>query len=241
MPTALHEGATRTSLVDIFVDGNLQSNWTSSGTTSAFEDVEVGVVGREIELRSSEGLSIYEVRENVTLDWDLFRLVSPTVGLRMCNFAIHKSATKPIDKGFDYGKALNKLNLPPAPQVEILVDDDGLTEFEAGTTTTVMTTTVFYDPNLGSFGCRPDECTAALTRVSLLAYPRGIRLQQTGVWQCMRAFYASDDVIVQSILLSGEIQPDCSLSTGDSCSLVLVRLLSFEMQQSVSLHHLRKR
>jgi len=51
--------------MDIYVDGVKTTTWTSSGSTTAFENVEVGVGGQTIELRGvlgdSEWLSITEV------------------------------------------------------------------------------------------------------------------------------------------------------------------------------------
>lgn len=50
----------------IYVDGDLVTTWTSSGTTSSFENVELGVTGETLELRgvqtNSEWLSLLEVR-----------------------------------------------------------------------------------------------------------------------------------------------------------------------------------
>lgn len=66
MPAAFYgddEGKSSHS-IRVYVDGNIVTSWASGGMTSSFvQQVEVGVIGREIELRSSMGISIYEVRE----------------------------------------------------------------------------------------------------------------------------------------------------------------------------------
>lgn len=52
--------------MDIYVDGAMQTSWTSSGTTTDFENVELGVTGQTVELRGvlddTEWISIREVR-----------------------------------------------------------------------------------------------------------------------------------------------------------------------------------
>lgn len=59
--------------MDIYVDGILSTSWTSSGTTSAFETVNLGVAGQIIELRGvlteSEWLSIMEVGIRTKRRW----------------------------------------------------------------------------------------------------------------------------------------------------------------------------
>lgn len=51
--------------MEIYVDGILQTSWTSSGTTAGLENVDLGVIGQAIEVRGvlagSEWLSIMEV------------------------------------------------------------------------------------------------------------------------------------------------------------------------------------
>ena len=51
--------------MDVYVDDVMVTSWTSSGTTSAFENVDLGVFGQTVELRGvladSEWLSISEV------------------------------------------------------------------------------------------------------------------------------------------------------------------------------------
>lgn len=62
----MYKGDLRTRTMDIYVDGAMQTSWTSSGTTTDFENVELGVTGQTVELRGvladSEWLSITEVR-----------------------------------------------------------------------------------------------------------------------------------------------------------------------------------
>ncbi|CBJ29586.1 Likely pseudogene [Ectocarpus siliculosus] len=62
---ALYQGDTRTRTIDISVDGNYALSWTSSGTTSDFESIDLGVDGKVVELvgdlQDSEWLSILEV------------------------------------------------------------------------------------------------------------------------------------------------------------------------------------
>lgn len=62
---ALYKGDTRTRTIDIYVDGDKVTTWTSSGTTTGFESVELGAQGQVVELRGvladSEWLSILEV------------------------------------------------------------------------------------------------------------------------------------------------------------------------------------
>lgn len=52
--------------MEVYVDQALQTSWTSSGTTTEFETVELDVTGQAVELRGvladSEWLSIMEVR-----------------------------------------------------------------------------------------------------------------------------------------------------------------------------------
>lgn len=52
--------------MDIYVDSVMLTSWTSSGTTSGFETVDLGVAGKTVELigvlTESEWLSIMEVR-----------------------------------------------------------------------------------------------------------------------------------------------------------------------------------
>ena len=66
MVAALFRGDERTRTVDIYVDDVIVTTWTSSGTTSDFETVTLGVTGSTIELRGvlehSEFLSILEVQ-----------------------------------------------------------------------------------------------------------------------------------------------------------------------------------
>ena len=49
----------------VYVDGVMVTSWTSSGTTTAFENIDLGVLGQAIELQGvldgSEWLSIMEV------------------------------------------------------------------------------------------------------------------------------------------------------------------------------------
>lgn len=56
--------------MEVYVDQALQTSWTSSGTTTEFETVELGVTGQTVELRGvladSEWLSIMEVRTGVS-------------------------------------------------------------------------------------------------------------------------------------------------------------------------------
>lgn len=55
--------------MEIYVDDVMATSWTSSGTTAAFENVELGVTGATIELRGvlegSEWLSIMEVSATI--------------------------------------------------------------------------------------------------------------------------------------------------------------------------------
>lgn len=61
----MYKGDSRTRTMEIHVDGDIQTTWTSSGTTSGFEDVVFEVSGQVVELRGvltdSEWLSIMEV------------------------------------------------------------------------------------------------------------------------------------------------------------------------------------
>lgn len=62
----MYEGEDRTRTMGIYVDGALQTTWTSSGTTTDFENVALDVSGNVVELRGvlgdSEWLSVMEVR-----------------------------------------------------------------------------------------------------------------------------------------------------------------------------------
>ena len=52
--------------MDVYVDDVMVTSWASSGTTTDFENVDIGVAGQTVELRGvladSEWLSISEVR-----------------------------------------------------------------------------------------------------------------------------------------------------------------------------------
>lgn len=52
--------------MNVYVDGVMATSWTSSGTTTDFENVDLGVTGQAVELRGvladSEWFSITEVR-----------------------------------------------------------------------------------------------------------------------------------------------------------------------------------
>ncbi|CAN0221443.1 unnamed protein product [Pylaiella littoralis] len=62
----MYKGDERTKTMDIYVDGVMQTSWTSSGTTTDFENIELDVSGKAVELRGvladSEWLSIMEVQ-----------------------------------------------------------------------------------------------------------------------------------------------------------------------------------
>ena len=61
----MYRGDTRARTMDVYVDGVMVTSWTSSGTTTAFENIDLGVLGQAIELQGvldgSEWLSIMEV------------------------------------------------------------------------------------------------------------------------------------------------------------------------------------
>lgn len=63
----MFKGDSRIVNVDIFVDEFLHKSWTSSGTTTDFERIELNAIGNTIGLRGvldeSEWLSITEVRD----------------------------------------------------------------------------------------------------------------------------------------------------------------------------------
>eukprot|EP00752_Nemacystus_decipiens_P014959 g13318.t1 len=62
---AMYKGDTRTRMMDVYVDDTMIASWTSSGTTTAFENIELRATGQTVELRGvlddSEWLSITEV------------------------------------------------------------------------------------------------------------------------------------------------------------------------------------
>lgn len=62
---AMYKGDSRTRTMGIYVDGNMQTEWTSSGTTTDFENVNLDVIGEVVELRGvlgdSDWISIMEV------------------------------------------------------------------------------------------------------------------------------------------------------------------------------------
>eukprot|EP00752_Nemacystus_decipiens_P014961 g13320.t1 len=62
---AMYKGDSRTRTMDVYVDDVMITSWTSSGTTTAFENIDLGVSGQTVELRGvlegSEWLSIMEV------------------------------------------------------------------------------------------------------------------------------------------------------------------------------------
>ena len=61
----MYKGDERARTMDIYVDDVKTTTWTSSGSTTGFENVELGVAGQSIELRGvlgdSEWISITEV------------------------------------------------------------------------------------------------------------------------------------------------------------------------------------
>ena len=62
----MYKGDERTRTMDVYVDGVLQTTWTSSGTTTAFENIQLAANGgQEVEIRGvlagSEWISIAEV------------------------------------------------------------------------------------------------------------------------------------------------------------------------------------
>lgn len=65
----MYKGDVRIVNVDIFVDDIKHKSWTSSGTTTDFERIELSATGKTIELSGvldeSEWLSITEVRDVV--------------------------------------------------------------------------------------------------------------------------------------------------------------------------------
>ena len=65
LTTAMYQGDQRTRTMGVYVDDVMVTSWTSSGTTTGFEKVDIGVAGQTVELRgvleSSEWLSIMEV------------------------------------------------------------------------------------------------------------------------------------------------------------------------------------
>eukprot|EP00903_Cladosiphon_okamuranus_P018640 g17155.t1 len=72
LKVAMYKGDSRIVNVDIFVDEEKQKSWTSSGTTTDFERIELSATGKTIELRGvlaeSEWLSITEVEIMVLQD-----------------------------------------------------------------------------------------------------------------------------------------------------------------------------
>ena len=64
--TAMYKGDERTRTMDVYVDDELVTSWTTSGITTAFENIDFGVNGQAVELRGvlgeEEWLSIAEVR-----------------------------------------------------------------------------------------------------------------------------------------------------------------------------------
>ena len=64
----MYKGSTRTRTLQVFIDSDLVSTWTSSGTTDDFESIDVSSTsGQLIEvtgvLADSEWLSIIEVSQ----------------------------------------------------------------------------------------------------------------------------------------------------------------------------------
>lgn len=62
----MYKGDSRAVTLAIYVDERILKSWTSSGTTNASENIELGATGKMIELRGvldeAEWLSILEVR-----------------------------------------------------------------------------------------------------------------------------------------------------------------------------------
>lgn len=55
-PPALHEGDSRSTTLQVYVDGELVTTWTSSGKTSGFETIKLpGSLGQSVELRGVLG------------------------------------------------------------------------------------------------------------------------------------------------------------------------------------------
>ena len=88
---AMFKGDERTRILDIYVDDVKATTWISSGMTTGFESVELGVPGQTIELRGvlgdSEWISITEVgaeRAGGGARLYAYGLVLPTYGRRTC-------------------------------------------------------------------------------------------------------------------------------------------------------------
>lgn len=95
----MHKGDERTRTMEIYVDGDLQTSWTSSGTTTAFENIEVDANGQAVEIRGvltdSEWLSITEVRaswavKHVRVGQRLTQKLRHRLRLQRKCFAAHK-------------------------------------------------------------------------------------------------------------------------------------------------------
>ncbi|CAM9345645.1 unnamed protein product [Scytosiphon promiscuus] len=184
-------GDSRTRTMEIYVDGALQTSWTSSGTTTSFESVNLGVTGQTIELRGvlddTEWLSIMEVRFfEVYLNARTYRPVSrtPPVVWRRYSSTIGLKAGAPPRRASQHSSESPRLPCegasslrPPHTiiarsrnlfsQVEIMIDDGTTTpyEVEASDLGPVTAESAVFDTRLAvDGGCDPAGCTADNTR-----------------------------------------------------------------------------
>eukprot|EP00752_Nemacystus_decipiens_P014960 g13319.t1 len=152
---ALYRGDTRVRTVEVYVDGVLVTTWTSSGTTSGFESIDLsGMTGSMIEivgvLDDSEWLSIIET-EILALPPPLTPTITPTPPPIVAPVA--------------------------TPTPTVATPEQLFSAKEIGTIGTVTVTADLFDTNLAADGgCDPAGCTAALTRDGDLA--------ETSRWSC---------------------------------------------------------
>ncbi|CAM9345379.1 unnamed protein product [Hapterophycus canaliculatus] len=144
----MYQGATRVRTMDVSIDGTLATTWTSSGTTSDFEIVDLsGYTGQDITitgvLADSEWLSIIET-EIMVLAGGTAPPPSPT-------------ATTPAPV---FAPVATPNPTPVVPTPEQLYSAK-----EIGTVGTVTTSATFFDQRLtADGGCDPSGCVAAFTR-----------------------------------------------------------------------------
>ncbi|CAN0133967.1 unnamed protein product [Scytosiphon promiscuus] len=146
---ALYKGDTRTRTMDVSIDGTLAITWTSSGTTSDFQSIDMsGYTGRSIEitgvLDDSEWISIIET-EIMVLSGGVAPPLSPT-----------PTTPAPV-----LAPVIDPTDSPVAPTPHQLVLSE---EIRYEDTTVTITTTQFDSRLSDDGGCDPSGCTAALTR-----------------------------------------------------------------------------
>lgn len=136
--SAMYQGATRVRTMDVSVDGILVTTWTSSGTTSDFENIDLsGYAGQDVTitgvLADSEWLSIVEVRQATFRRSNPVSIVGAQIHVLYCDSRVPRADH--ACRTTQHLVFLNTLEhltspyptLPLSEQTEIMVLSDGVT------------------------------------------------------------------------------------------------------------------